>query len=125
MNQKEKEAKQVNKCLRLRLAWCNRTGHTYDPTTEQYSLYPRAIADEDGCPLKGSKSIWKDKLKKRYSGPNMEVVMDRLPNQWTADAIIIDGMFLINCKPLRSTKTIADYSYFCSDDSFCLTFKNK
>ncbi len=40
MNQKEKEMKQVTKCLRQRLAWCNRTKQSYDPNQEQYSLLP-------------------------------------------------------------------------------------
>ncbi len=46
MNQKQKELKQVNKCLRQRLAWCNRTGQTYDTTKEQYSIY------QDQLPMK-------------------------------------------------------------------------
>ena len=112
MNQKEKEMKQVNKCLRQRLAWCNRTGQTYDPVKEQYSLYPRAIADENGRPVKGLKSVWKDKLKKRYPGPTAQVVLNMLPNQWKADAVILDAMFFINCKPLRNTENITDYSSF-------------
>ena len=39
---------QVNKCLRHRLAWCNYTNLPYDSSQEQYSLLPRAIADQDG-----------------------------------------------------------------------------
>ena len=35
-----------------------------------------------------------------------------LLSQWTADATIIDGMFIINCKPLRTSKSIAEYSLF-------------
>ena len=66
MNQKEKEMKQVTKCVRQRLAWCNRTKQTYDPNQEQYSLLPRAICDENGNPHKGSKAIWKEILKQRY-----------------------------------------------------------
>ncbi len=68
MNKKEKELKQVTKCLQQRLTWCNRTGQTYNSTLEQYSLYPRAIADEQGFPIKGVKSVWKEKIGKHYSG---------------------------------------------------------
>ena len=110
MSQKQKEMKQVNKCLRQRLAWCNRTGATYDPTKEQYSMYPRAIATEMGYPVKGSKSVWKDKLKKRY--PGQEVVIDVLPSQWKAEAVILDAMFFINTKPLRNMVTLSDYATF-------------
>ena len=62
-NQKEEESKQV---MRRRLAWCNHTGMPYDPSEEQYSILPRALADEDGNPHKASKSIWTDKLESRY-----------------------------------------------------------
>ena len=48
VNRKLSEIKQVTKCLRQRLSWCNRTGQTYDPNLEQYSIFPRAIADENG-----------------------------------------------------------------------------
>lgn len=58
------ETKQVGKCLREKLSWCIQTGQTYDPYQEQYSLYPWAIADEDGCPRKGTKAVWKDKIRK-------------------------------------------------------------
>ena len=60
----KKHLKQVTKCLSQRLAWCNRTGQTYDPSTEQYSTLPRAICDENGTPRKGSKAAWTDKLEK-------------------------------------------------------------
>ena len=70
------------------------------------------FADENGYPLKGSKSVWKDKIKKRYPGPNTQVVLDLLPTQWKPDAVILDGMFFINCKPLRNTTTITDYSAY-------------
>ena len=59
---KEQEAKQVIKCLRRRLAWCNQSNVKYDTSEEQYSILPRAIADEDGNPHKANKSNWTDKL---------------------------------------------------------------
>ena len=61
-NQKEKEAKQVIKCLRRRLAWCNHTKLPYNSQEKKYSVLPRALADEDGNPHKASKSNWTDKL---------------------------------------------------------------
>ena len=62
--QKEKEARQVIKCLRRQLAWCNHTKSTYDSSEEQYSVLPRALADENGNPHKASKSNWSDKLER-------------------------------------------------------------
>ena len=61
MSQKEKEAKVVAKCLRRRLAWCDRTGQRYDPSFEQYSKFPRALADEFGNPHKAPKNKWTEK----------------------------------------------------------------
>ena len=57
---KDKELKQVTKCLKRRLAWCNSTGQQYNPNTEQYSLLPRAICDYNGLP---NKCLWTHKLK--------------------------------------------------------------
>ena len=62
VNLQKKEHNQITKCLRQRLAWCNRTGQTYDPSVEQYSTYPRAISDVNSKPPKGSKSTWTDKI---------------------------------------------------------------
>ncbi len=112
MNQKDKELRQITKCLRQRLTWCNRTGQSYNSTIEQYSLYPRAITDEEGCPLKGAKSVWKDKLGRRYPGPELQVVMGSLPQQWNPDTAVLDGMYFLNCKPLRNVTSIREYSNF-------------
>ena len=63
VSQKELEHKQVIKCLRRRLAWCNETGQSYNPAQEQYSVYPWALADCDRNPHGGVKSTWTDKLR--------------------------------------------------------------
>jgi hypothetical protein len=75
---KEKEAKQVITCLRKRLAWCNHTKLAYDTSLEQYSVLPRALADEDGNPHKGSKSNWSDKLENRYQSASPTPFMNTL-----------------------------------------------
>ena len=107
---KEQEAKQVIKCLRRRLAWCNQSNVKYDASEEQYSILPRAIADEDGNPHKASKSNWTDKLHSRYRSTEPPVFTNMIP--WLPQSVIIDAMFLINTKPLRRTTTILDYSKF-------------
>lgn len=58
VSQKEKELRQVAKCLRRRLAWCNQTKLPFDTTHEQYSVFPRALANEEGNPHKAAKSNW-------------------------------------------------------------------
>ena len=59
VKQKLTEMKQVTNCL---LSWCNRTGQGYDSTQEQYSIFPRAIADEKGCRSEGNmeRKNWKE-----------------------------------------------------------------
>ena len=42
INQKEKNFRQVTKCLHQRLTWCNRTGQVYDTAYYQF-LYIGAI----------------------------------------------------------------------------------
>ncbi len=50
MTVKEREQKRIEKCLRRRLSWCNQQDNCYETGLEQYSIYPRAIADCEGCP---------------------------------------------------------------------------
>jgi len=67
INQKEKETKKVIQCLHRKLAWCKHNSQAnYLNSDQQYSLYPGALADEQGRPRKGSKSNWTDKLINRY-----------------------------------------------------------
>ena len=89
--------KQVTKCLRQRLAWCNRTGQTYNPSSQQYSAFPRAICNEKGAPQKGSKAVWTDKIEKRYSNKTCQwmPVVHFLPSGWIPEVVIMDAMFLI------------------------------
>ena len=93
--------------------------------SEQYAILSRVIADENGHPVKGSKAVWKDQLKKRYPGPTAQVVTDILPTDWKADTVILDAMFFINCKPLRNTRTIVITQCFYSTDSYSHTIRHK
>lgn len=96
VTQKQKESKQIIKCLRRRLAW---SVHTSEPFTEQeqYSIYPRALADENGIPTKSSKCTWTNKLKSRYNDHILKVFSTSLDS-----VVILDAMFLINTKPSKS-----------------------
>ena len=107
MTPKEQEAKQVMKCLRRRLQWCNQYKLSFDSSEEQYSILPRALADENGYPHKANKSHWTDKLQQRYQLAEPRVFTNQL--LWIPQAVIIDAMFMINTKPLRRTATIGDY----------------
>ena len=107
-NPKEQEARQVIKCLRHKLAWCNHGNLQRDVSDEQYSVLPRAIADEDGNPHKSSKSNWSDKLTSRYGSADPPVFSSHLP--FVPQVVIIDAMFTLNTRPLRQTKTVSDYT---------------
>ena len=110
VSHKEKEYKQVTICLRRRLAWCNRTGQAYNPAVEQYSIFPRALTDASGNPNKGSKATWTEKVNRRYQEGQYPIVSNSIPPQWIPQIVIIDGMFTINCSPLRHTSKISDYA---------------
>ena len=103
---KEKEKNQPIRCLRRKLAYCKHNSQANDE--QQYSLYPRALADEKGHPQKGNKSHWTDKLISRYRTTKPPVFTNY--SLWTPQVVIIDAMFLINIRPLRRTKTIEDYA---------------
>ena len=104
----EKETKQVLQCLRRKLAWCKHNAQPDAFNNDQYSLLPRAIADEEGYPQKGTKSHWTDKLQNRYKLAKPTVFMNFL--LWMPQVVLIDAMFLINTRPLRRTKTILEYT---------------
>ena len=109
-NPKDQESRQVIKCLRRKLAWSNHGNIQYDESDEQYSVLPRAIADEDGNPHKSSKSNWSDKLATRYGSSDPPVFTSHLP--FVPQVAIIDAMFMLNTRPLRQTKTLSDYTKF-------------
>ena len=109
MSSKEKEDKDVNKYIRKRLAWSNHTGQKYDESQEQYPILPRALADVDGNPHKGSKSSWTEKLKSRYNLPESTPFISVL--EYVPNVVIIDAMFAININPLRQHKSIEQYAH--------------
>ena len=85
-----KEKTLVTKCLQNRLLWSR-----IDPDTkpelghEQYLELPRAIADCNGIPNKGSKSNTTNFYQKRYN----DVIITQFPHGWFPDVFISEGMF--------------------------------
>ena len=61
---------------------------TFDSGDEQYSMLPRAIADEDGCPYKLNKSHWTEKLRNHCISAQPPVIVSTLP--WLPEAVIIE-----------------------------------
>ena len=107
MNDIEKELKDTTKLLRRRLEWCRLTGEAYDPSTEQYSVYPRALCDSKGQMHSGTKSTWHDKLDARYQHNLLHVAM---PQGWIPDVVIVDGMFTLNSNPMRCSSIITEHA---------------
>jgi len=73
-------------------------------------MFPPSHFQESDYPHKGTKSSWTDKLSKCYNTAHLPVIMNTLPKGWSPQAVLIDGMFLINCKPLQHTSTVAEYA---------------
>ena len=59
---------------------------------EQYSIFPRALADEEGNPHKSAKSNWMDKLQSQYLTAKPPVVVSTLPQGWLPQLVILDAM---------------------------------
>ena len=111
LSHKEREHKQVTKCLHQRLACCNHTGQAYYPAYEQYQYILEQLLMQIDCQTKGWKLLgqtsWKGvTLVKFTSGTGLS------PQGWTPYRVIIEGMLLINCSPLRTTSTITEYATF-------------
>ena len=77
------------------IAWCKHNTQS-DNFNEQFSIYPRALADEHGFPYKGSKSNWTDKLQSCYKTAQPTVFSNCL--LWMPDVVLIDAMFSINVR---------------------------
>ena len=101
----EKESEIVIKSLRRHLAWCNRNGQQFNEP-EQYSIFPRALADANGMPHKSAKSSWTDKLKSTYCTHLPAVFSHTIQREFIPQVVIIDAMFLLNTKPLCSIKIL-------------------
>ena len=75
-----------------------------------YSIYPRALADENSNPHKSPKSNWTNKLKMKYESKFIQVFATELSS--APELVIIDAMFIMNTKPLRNIRSIVDYASF-------------
>ena len=102
-----KEKELVTKCLKNRLLWANSNPNN-ELQLEQYLELPRAIADHNGLPNKGSKSTSTTFFEKRYQG----IVCKTFPQQWFPEVYIAEGMFMINSTPLRIHKYLQEYAQF-------------
>lgn len=105
----ERESEKLIKCSQRRLAWAN-AGLDDEQVYQQYSIFPCALCDEYGVPHKSAKCSCTNKLTTRYQTLRPQVFGNELPTDWIPQCVVIDAMFIIYTKPLRSTKTIEDYA---------------
>ncbi len=100
----------VTKCLKSRLLLAQM--HDDDMALQvQYLELPRALADESGIPNKGQKSNSTPFYSTRY-GEQVVMCMYQFPVGWLPDAVIMDGMFMLNTTPLRIHSKMSEYTRF-------------
>ena len=75
---------------------------------EQFLEMPRALADHNGMPHKGQKSSSTAFFSTRYD----EILLSSFPIGWFPDAVILEGMFMINTTPLRIHSCMKEYAEF-------------
>jgi hypothetical protein len=113
-NSKLKSLKQemlrVQKCIRRKIAYANKTGRMPNVIGEQYIEQPRAICTENSLPVKGQKSTVTKFYESRYKESNL--ITHTLSSEWVPDSVIVEGMFIINTKPLTSHRTMENYGAF-------------
>ena len=96
--------------MRRKIAYANKMGTKPDVIGEQYIELPRALCDVNGSPIKGQKSVATKFYLARYR--DIDLVSHVIPNNWVPTAVILEGMFIINTKPLHSQKIMAHYGSF-------------
>ena len=101
------EKKHVTRCFKKRLLYSQMTKDTFPH--EQYLELPRAIADVNGIPQKGQKSLTTSFYFKKYGE---EVIAPKFPPAWVPHSVILEGMFLINTTPLRIHSCMLEYANF-------------
>ncbi|CAC5377139.1 unnamed protein product [Mytilus coruscus] len=94
-----KDQRTENSLLRKQIAW-SQEQNTPISDLQQFISLPRAIVDHDGLPYKGDKSKTLGIYHSRYP----EAFENKL--HFKPDCVIIDGMFILNSKPLKSSNRL-------------------
>ena len=120
----ERERKLQIECWKKRVAFAHSTGTHIQHTYQQCIELPRALATSDGNPTKGTKANSTKVYEKRYESVSPPIFRTSLPQTWTPDAVIIEGMFLINVVPWSAHKTFGDYGDFLIRQHIQSHFRN-
>ena len=90
----------------------NKTGLPIDSPGEQLIQLPLALCDHEGQQNKGQKSYTTKSLETRYKDTTPSLFTSDIPHGWQPKCVLLEGMFLINTKPLGTHKTLSDYAKF-------------
>ena len=110
INSLKQEMKRIQKCMRRKIAYANKMGTKPDVIGEQYIEFPRALCDVNGLPIKGQKSVATKIYQARYK--ESDLITHNIPDYWIPETVILEGMFIINTKPLHSQQIMARYGSF-------------
>ena len=112
ISQLEKDKRLVLSAIKRKMQFSSKTGRPIDRPNEQLLELPLALCEHDGSLRKGQKSYTTSALQARYNSSVPKVFTTDIPLRWIPQCVIIEGMFLINTKPLGSQKRLADYASF-------------
>ena len=110
VSQLEKDKKLILTAMKKKMQYSRRNGKPIENPGEQLIEIPLSIADNDGNPIKGQKSYVTKALEARYKSAIPLAFSSELA--WTPQCCLLEGMFMINTKPLGAHKTLADYANF-------------
>ena len=100
------EQKRITFCTKRAIAWAKDQNKNADCIGMQFIEQPRALVDTNNKPTKGQKSNLTQHLVARYP----TVITQNLPEGWTPEVVILDGMFLLHVKPFGNGSTFKNYA---------------
>ena len=112
VSQLERDKKLLISAMKNKIHFSQKVGKPIERPDEQLFEYPLSISDSNGDPLKGQKSNFTKTLEARYKKALPPIVAPYLPQGWTPQCSILEGMFLINSLPLPNHLTLMDYGNF-------------
>ena len=102
VNSLKQEMKRIQKCMRRKISYANKMGTKADVIGEQYIEFPR---DVNSLSNKGQKSVATKFYQARYK--ESDLISHNIPDNWVPKSVILEGMFIINTKPLHSQQIMA------------------
>ncbi|KAJ8047747.1 hypothetical protein HOLleu_06823 [Holothuria leucospilota] len=106
-----KDQKMQIASLRRQIALSRSSNQPVD-SLMQFLCLPRAICTSDQLPFKSSKAVSSTEFAKRYPLSFLENSNEMASSSNRNTCYIVEGMFLINCPPLRIHSTFGEYASF-------------